>query len=360
MQNKSSQICYLCPSCNSNMGYNKKMKPECSNCKEKINSRKNVLSFERDDGFYWGEISEIEMEKVISISGEKGWKTAVDLVIKIEYPHLLDMILSEDRVDWIRFIEGKDLIALDIGSGWGQTSLILANREKCKQVISLEKILKRAAFQKIRANQEGADNLDIIHGDIFNIKFKPNFFDFASFIGVLEWVGISDIKNDPRECQVLALKNVYKSLKPDGYVVIGIENRIGFNNLLGAIDHSGLRFTSLMPRKLADLYLKLRNPNYRSNKSRASYRTYTYTAKGYKNLLADAGFSEVKIFISHPHYATPRCLIEYDNKEINNFFSTIYQPTSKKDFIFSCLFRTLSIIGLGAVLAPHFIIIGKK
>ena len=269
------------------------------------------------------------------------------------------MVTDEDRVDWVHRFGADTMEILDIGSGWGQASYLLAAKHN-HNVTSLELIPERAEFQEIRASQEKLENLSVTNGNILDTNFDGKKFDLATLIGVLEWIGVDQRANDPREVQKLALTRIHNLLKDDGKVCIGIENRIGFNNFLGARDHSGFSFTSLMPRWLASAYLKMRNASYRSNTSQNTYRTYTYSAAGYEKLLKECGFSDVEVLVSHPHYAHPRCLVPYKNSKVRSFFWRVYSPSAIKDVVFTNVFRLLSIFGLGHVFAPHFILLAKK
>jgi hypothetical protein len=179
-------------------------------------------------------------------------------------------------------------------------------------------------------------------------------------IGVLEWIGVEGKPDNPRNIQLRALRKIFKLLKKGGSVCIGIENRIGFSYLLDAKDHSGLKFTSFMPRFVADLYMKLRKPSYRSNREASDYRTYTYTPRGYQKLLKEAGFEKMEIFVAYPHYCHPRCLIEMNEPRIRLFFSKIFQPNSFRDEVFSKIFRVLSTLRTARFLAPNLIIIAEK
>jgi SAM-dependent methyltransferase len=318
-----------------------------------------TVLLQRQNNHYWGEIPLSEMTSAVSMAHEKGWREAVKEIILVRHPELGDMILGQDRVDWIFRIKSRNLTILDVGSGWGQTSFLLA-KDKTNTVISLEKIKERAIFQAIRKHQEKLENLHVVNGDFFRTNFFESTFDIISFIGVLEWIGTDGHPENPRNIQIKALRKACDLLKHGGFLCIGIENRLGFNNFLGARDHSGLRFTALMPRIMANMYMKLRKPYYRSNRKSNNYRTYTYAAKGYKKLLRDAGFKHIEILIAHPHYAHPRCLIEMINSNIKYFFSKIYQPNSFKDAGFTVLFRILSSLKIADIFAPHFIILSKK
>jgi len=348
----------LCPICESDLCENGGL-VKCLECSNVLQSENGITVLGNDDEYYWGEIPPGEMKIVLEFAKKKGWKKAIEGLVLKKHPDLRGMILGEDRIDWMNWVGNEKHIVLDVGSGWGQTSFLLA-RNKSNYIVSLEQIKQRALFQAIRKAEDRVDNIWIVNGSISNTKLINGIFDLILFIGVLEWVGVACELDNPREEQKAALRKVYDLLKDNALLCIGIENRIGFNNLLGAIDHSGLRFTSIMPRAIANAYVKVRAPSFRSNKSASSYRTYTYTAEGYRKLLAEVGFNDVLILIAHPHYAHPKCLIEMNNHAVREFFTNVYRPESIKDGIFSNLFRLLSLIGLGSILAPHFIIFARK
>jgi ubiquinone/menaquinone biosynthesis C-methylase UbiE len=348
----------LCPNCKGKLEeFNSTM--QCNLCSSPLKYESEALILEKENTYYWGEIQRLEMARILSSAIKKNWREAVDEILLKEHPDLSNMVLGGDRVDWIHPTKRSNLTVLDVGSGWGQTSFLLA-KDRTNNVISLEKIKDRALFQGLRKKQDEVDNIYIVNGSFFDTQFRESSFDLVLFIGVLEWVGLEGQEENPSELQLKALRKAHSLLKNGGKVTIGIENRIGFNNFLGAKDHSGLKFTSLMPRIIADAYMKIRKPAYRSNKKSSSYRTYTYTLWGYKTLIKEAGFKEIEFFIAHPHYANPRCLMELNNRAIGDFFARIYQPSSLKDILFSFIFQALSCVKIAHLFAPHFIIFAKK
>ncbi|QDV11308.1 Methyltransferase domain protein [Rosistilla oblonga] len=317
-----------------------------------------VYDCDSGSDYYWGEVPQDEMEQVIVAAESEGWEQAVRSRILPKYPHLENMIFGSSRVDWIERLPGSGLNILDVGSGWGQNSFLMA-KNPANFVVSLEKIRARAAFQAVRIRQEGVGNMRVFSGGLEEFDMPDNSFDLVSFIGVLEWIGLADPTRSPRDVQVDALKKVRRMLKPGGTVCVGIENRVGFNNFLGAKDHSGLRFTSLMPRAVASKWVGLRTPAYRSNQSAASYRTYTYSREGYAQLFKDAGFSDCHVWVSHPHYGNPKCLINARNSEVSAFFRQVYRPSSIKDVCFTSAFRVLGRLGLAAKMAPHYVMFAR-
>src|SRR5207249_7300311 len=113
------------------------------------------------------------------------------------------------------------------------------------------------------------------------------------------------------------LSSIRSILRPGGCLYLGIENRLGFQYCLGVKDHSGLPFTSLMPRWIAGQIVgaahgRGRCEGYRGNKNVSGYRWPTYSLRGYTALLGEAGFSDVSFYWTYPSYNEPRYISSLD------------------------------------------------
>lgn len=247
---------------------------------------------------YWGKAPKEELETALKILEEKGWDE-----FRVRYHKEFDFTFEENRADW-RFVIPvlKDFQVLDTGAGMGRISIPLARA--VKNVVALDQSFLRMKFLKIRAEKEGLKNIEVCVGDIFDLPFQKESFDLIVMNGFLEWVGATDRFNNPREAQIASLQICRNLLKPNGYLYIGIENRFALS-YLRAIDHSGLRFTSYMPRWLANIYTKLRRGK--------RYNTYTYTKDDYEKLLQESGFDNINFYLPYPGYNLPRIMIPYDN-----------------------------------------------
>jgi hypothetical protein len=105
---------------------------------------------------------------------------------------------------------------------------------------------------------------------------------------------------------------------------------------LGHADHTNMAFTGLMPRKVADLYMKTRG--------RGSYRTYTYSRSGYEQLLKVSGFADVTTYAVLPDYRFPNFICDLDKaKDVTHKGMARWLPRS--------------LVGR---LAPSFYIVAKK
>jgi SAM-dependent methyltransferase len=262
---------------------------------------------------YWGKVPKEDLERAIKVIEEDGWDE-----FKVRYKNKFDQTFEENRADW-RFIIPitKDFQVLDAGAGMGRISIPMAR--VVRKVIAFDSSFLRMKFLKKRAEMEGLKNIEVCIADIFNLPFPKESFDLIVMNGLLEWVGVTDLFYDPREAQIKSLRICMNLLKKGGYLYIGIENRLAFSNLK-AIDHSGLRFTSFLPRPLANVYTKFRKGK--------KYDTYTYSKRGYEKLLQKCGFGGIDFYLAYPGYNLPRLLIPYDNLNTFSYAVRFLMPSS--------------------------------
>lgn len=102
---------------------------------------------------------------------------------------------------------------LDIGCGPAVLTEELLKRD-CRvwnndiSPVMVDKARQRLLFVK------GAENVKLNVGDIENLEFQDNFFDFVLCIGVLEYLS-EDNK---------ALNEIFRVLKPGGYAILSVPN----------------------------------------------------------------------------------------------------------------------------------------
>lgn len=250
---------------------------------------------------YWGEIPKDQMDALLAASERDGWRNAVGAVPEA----MRDNIMKTERAafqDVIPIPEGSAI--LDIGAGMGCLSAELAARHR---VVALEGVPERARFIALRKRQDGLENLTVINADLNRIRFGAGQFDAGIVNGVLEWVGLFDLSVPPSAGQIRFLQMLRSALRPSGFLYIGIENRIGMSQIMGARDHSGLRYTSLLPRFVA-AWVCRRGARYRTELN-AGYRTYTYSYYGYRRLFRRAGLEIVQTWVAPLGYNLPTWLV---------------------------------------------------
>ena len=136
--------------------------------------------------------------------------------------------LSSERANLLRPFASRleNSSVLEIGAGCGAITRYLG--ETCDQVMALEGSLRRAAITKSRVRD--LPNVKVVSDrfDMFDIDQK---FDFVTLIGVIEYASMFT----PGESPVHAMLDyARKFLKPNGQVIIAIENQLGLKYFAGA------------------------------------------------------------------------------------------------------------------------------
>jgi len=288
-----------CPECK-NVLINNGNKLICGSCGKECIVDGKIYDFLGDSNYYWSEIPLEEMRIILDIATKRGWENAIQNIC-LNHPKLKGYLTSNARTDWLfHCIDySHNSACLDIGSGFGGNTFALA--KYYDEVWSLEAVKQRITFQKIRQEQENIDNIKFVRTDWLHLPFPDNYFDIVASNGCLEWVGLSDYSKDPRSLQIAFLKEIKRVLKPNGCLYVGVENRFALNAFMGSRDHSGLPFTSVLPRKLADFMVRFsqKSGEYGQHNVMSKwkdYRTYTYSMAGYEKLLREANYSDTNYY----------------------------------------------------------------
>lgn len=144
--------------------------------------------------------------------------------------------VRQNILNWYPF--KKESSVLEIGAGMGAITEVLC--EKVQRVVAVELSKQRASA--IAKRNQGRENLEIIVGNLNDIKFEEKF-DYITLIGVFEYAIAFTEGEEP---YLTFLNNIKKLLKPDGKILIAIENKFGLKYFLGAAeDHTGRLFDSI-------------------------------------------------------------------------------------------------------------------
>lgn len=208
--------------------------------------------------------------------------------------------VSHRRSDWLELFDLDGKVVADLGCGWGPISVAASKRAKL--VFALDATLPRLQFLGEQLRLEGVGNVVPIHCDAFDIPIPNASLDLVFLIGLLEYAGLAKPMLEPEVGQEALLREVRRVLRPDGQLVLGIENRYYGAHFLGHSSHGDLPFVAVVPRVIANAV----NLAFRGDK----YRTLTHSIRGYANLLKRAGFESVTSFATLPHYQSPIWVFE--------------------------------------------------
>ncbi len=261
-----------------------------------------------------------------------------------------------------------DSIALDIGCGWGAITHALSRM--VKTVYSIDAVTERLEFTQERLRQEGIENVRLFQASALELPFSEKSFDLVVCNGIVEWIGDWDLAHEPNIAQRIFLSNVQRILKDEGVLVIGIENRFGYYLLRGKPDdHTGVPYTSILPRRLAGWYLNRWNTRLVNNLTAScrsyepkQYRTYTYSARGYRKLLRHSGFAKSTCCWSNPGYNQPSDVIPVEATEDirQKFLADLDHLQSTGSGSALLLKRAFGRLGLFGFVVPAFVIFARK
>ena len=188
--------------------------------------------------------------KVVYSDGEETEKNFLELVqnfseeeirekIKDDGRYLINNTFSPVRrnlLEWYPFRQGCSI--LEIGAGMGSLTKLLC--EKAAQVTAVEMNEIRAEI--IRARCKEVDNLTVTCENVVTWETEKKF-DYVIMVGVLEYAAIFSSSST---AHADFLKKASSFLKPDGVLLLAIENRFGLRYWLGsAEDHIGKPFVGI-------------------------------------------------------------------------------------------------------------------
>ena len=214
--------------------------------------------------------------------------------------------LSPIRQNIINWYDIKpDSSVLEIGAGMGAITGILC--QKAKRVTAVELSDRRA--QTIYERHKHYDNLKIIVGNLNDIKFEEKF-DYITLIGVLEYAKMFTEGKNPYQTFI---NNIKKLLKPDGKLIIAIENKYGLKYFCGASeDHTGKAFDGIN--------------GYNDNNN-----VMTFDKNSLEKILVKSGLKNFRFYYPEPDYKLPNYIFTDKSFPSNNITSKIhhyYQPGS--------------------------------
>ena len=185
--------------------------------------------------------------------------------------------IRQNIINWYPFKENAS--CLEIGGGCGAITGALCESLHEVKVVELSKRRATINFER----HKSYDNLEIIIANLNDIKFDQKF-DYITLNGVLEYAGSFTKTDEPYKD---FLKQIKKYLKPDGQLIVAIENRYGLKYFSGAKeDHTAKMFDGIT--------------GYIDNDT-----VRTFGKKELENLLDESGYPQQEFYYPHPDYKMP-------------------------------------------------------
>ncbi|ALU13499.1 SAM-dependent methyltransferase [Eubacterium limosum] len=199
--------------------------------------------------------------------------------------------LRENVFSWYPF--KKDASLLEIGSGCGALTGLFCSKVKEVKSIELTKIRGKINYERNKKHT----NLELIIGNFNKIPLEEKF-DYIILNGVLEYAGSFTETEDP---YTDFLKKVKTFLKPNGILLIAIENRFGIKYFNGAVeDHTSRLFSGI------NNYIGINSVK-------------TFTKGELSELLNDTGFNNFEYYYPVPDYKFPEVLYTDKSLDLMNF-----------------------------------------
>lgn len=244
---------------------------------EKIgNVELNFFFYNGVDSYTDGNLIENEILNIVKNAPKEKFEEII--FEKKKWPilyHLSD--IRTNVLEWVP-IKNNETV-LEIGSGCGAITTILS--EKAKKVTCIELSKKRSLINAYRNKKK--ENIEIIVGNFQDIEINEKY-DYITMIGVFEYASSYIDSENPHD---KLLEMIKKYLKPNGKIIIAIENKIGMKYWAGCKeDHTGIYFEGLQDYSNTDV-------------------VKTFTKKELKSLLEKNGFQKNDFYYPYPDYKFP-------------------------------------------------------
>lgn len=176
--------------------------------------------------------------------------------------------IRKNIVNWYPFKKNSRI--LEIGAGVGSiTGALLKNNN---MVVSVEGSKRRAEiiYERYKENE----NLEIYCGNYNQMHFEEKF-DYIVLIGVFEYARV--FCGNKAEAFDIFFRNIVKNLRPNGKVIIAIENKLGLKYLNGlSEDHFKVPYIGV-----EDYTSDNKFETFSRNELRNFFKKYGYNSKFY-------------------------------------------------------------------------------
>jgi len=167
----------------------------------------------KEDGIFMFEINDNETKKVTSFYKESPFPNYKS---NDDKSTILDKGNNNYLTSKFKNFIGYKKDVLEVGCGTGQLAIYFALGTN-NRVVGLDPTIESLKLAADFSKKQNIDNIDFINADIFDDVLTDKYFDFIWCNGVLHHT------KDPYK----AFRVLIKSLKNEGYVLIGLYNKFG-------------------------------------------------------------------------------------------------------------------------------------
>lgn len=186
----------------------------------------------------------------------------------------------ENLLEWYPFEPEAEI--LEIGSGCGALTGLFS--KKAKKVTCIELSEKRSLINAYR--NASCENIEIVLGNFQDIRLEKKF-DYVTLIGVWEYSGLYVSEEQP---YVAMLERAKEYLKPNGKIIIAIENKMGMKYFNGSFeDHTGKLFSGIND------YVSVKNVR-------------TFSKPEIERIFEQVGIEEYSFYYPMPDYKLPKAV----------------------------------------------------
>jgi 2-polyprenyl-3-methyl-5-hydroxy-6-metoxy-1,4-benzoquinol methylase len=237
------------------------------------------MSIDYSDGEIEGTILEL-----VEASREKSSLSAIAQERYSEWP--IRYHLCPERANLFRHLDLEGLEILELGAGMGAASRHLA--ERASFFMAVEGTESRLNVLKSRLSD--LDNWDAVQANIEDYRSDRKF-DVVCLIGVVEYAELYINPPDGESPFLYLLAHATSFLKPDGVLIVAIENRNGIKYWAGAPeDHTGQMFDGIC--------------GYSTEKT-----PRTFSRLRFLNFLRAVGHTQIEEYFPWPDYKIPQAVV---------------------------------------------------
>jgi len=243
-------------------------------------------SIDREFNYSDGEESEARLYQILSTTDDLSCESQELQEQICDWP--TQYHLSNTRANLLRplNLDGVTRV-LELGCGCGSITRYLGEQDKL-HIDAIEGSQTRARLAALRCND--LPNVTISSANFNEIEIPEDYYDLVLFVGVTEYAGRFSKRKTDQEALADLLSLGKKVAKPDGVVLVAIENRLGVKYLLGASeDHYAVPYIGI--------------DNYQQ-----STGIRTYSQSEWRQHLKE--FAAIQFMYPFPDYKVPTAVIK--------------------------------------------------